>query len=84
MAQSRGVRPIGFECPLLLRVVGPLPLLDGVTGSGGRRRRSLKSLGGGNRGGIRRGGSGGSVYGDLTAGLTGPRRFGRVGLVRKG
>ncbi len=30
----------------------------------GRRRRSLR---GRNRGGIRRGGSGGSVYGDLTA-----------------
>ena len=30
----------------------------------GRRRRSLR---GGNRGGIRRGGTGGSVYGDLTA-----------------
>ncbi len=49
---------------LLLRVVGPLPLLDGVTGSGGRGPTSLK---GGNRGGIRLGGAACWVYGDLGA-----------------
>ncbi len=34
----------------MLRVLGRLPLMDGVACSGGRRRRSLR---GGNRGGLR-------------------------------
>ncbi len=49
---------------LLLRVVGPLPLLDGVTYSGGRGPTSLK---GGNRGGIRLRGAACWVYGDWGA-----------------
>ncbi len=51
-----------LEFPVLLRVVGPLPLMDGVTCSGGRGPTSLR---GGNRGGSSLGGAAGAVYGDL-------------------
>ena len=53
---------------LLLRVVGPLPLKDGASGSGGRGPTSVR---GGNRGGARLGGAASSVYGDSTAALGG-------------
>jgi hypothetical protein len=56
-------------CPLLLRVLGRLPLKDDVTQASGRRRRSLK---GGNRGKVSRGGAG--RYGDSGVGSCGSMR----------
>jgi hypothetical protein len=63
LPEGRSIRSAFSAHPLLLRVLGRLPLKAGATHSGGRRPRSLR---GGNRGTCSLGGAG--RYGDSGAG----------------